>query len=151
MAETDRPPRNRWRTAGLGLAFVWFLVGGIGHFLLTKMFTSVVPPWVPFPREMVLFTGVCEILGACGLLVPQLRRIAGLALVVLTVCVTPVHIEMLIHAEKYKALGLSVLWGQLLFQPVFAWIVWFATQTPGALRDGALAEKSLGEGGASPS
>ena len=138
MAEADRPPRNRWRTAGLGLAFVWFLVGGIGHFVLTNMFTSVVPPWVPYPREMVLFTGVCEILGACGLLVPQLRRIAGVALVILTICVTPVHIEMLIHAEKYKALGLPLLWGRLLFQPVFAWIVWFATQTPRALRDGAV-------------
>jgi len=39
-----------------------------------------------------------------------------LALVVLTVCVTPVHIEMLIHAEKYKALGLPVY--ELLGGPV---------------------------------
>ena len=62
--EPPAPPRNRWRTAALGLAFVWFLVGGVGHFVLTKMFISVVPPSVPFPREMVLFTGVCEVLGA---------------------------------------------------------------------------------------
>jgi uncharacterized membrane protein len=92
------------------------------------MFTSVVPSWVPFPREMVLFTGVCEIAGAMGVLIPPLRRIAGLALIALTVCVTPVHFEMLVHADRYEALGPVVLWARLLFQPVFIVILWFATQ-----------------------
>ena len=30
----------------------------------------MVPPWVPFPEFTVTFTGVSEILGAVGLLVP---------------------------------------------------------------------------------
>ena len=36
---------------GRVLVVVWFVVGGIGHFVLTNTFTSVVPFWVPFPRE----------------------------------------------------------------------------------------------------
>lgn len=123
-----RRSRNGWRIAGLALVFVWFFLGGIGHFVFTDAFTSIVPPYVSFPREVVLATGVCEIAGALALLVPRLRSLAGLALIALTVCVTPVHIEMLIHADSYRALGLPVLWARLLFQPVFVCIVWASTQ-----------------------
>src|SRR5690242_2869348 len=73
-----------WRIAALIFVFIWFFLGGIGHFVLTKTFTSVVPSWVPAPREMVWFTGVCEIAGAIALWIPKLRRIAGLALIALT-------------------------------------------------------------------
>ena len=121
-------PRSVWRTLGRVFVVVWFVLGGIGHFVLTKTFVSVVPPYVPFPLEMIYFTGVCEIAGALALLYKPLRHIAGLCLIVLTICVTPVHIQMLIEAEKYKALGPIVLWARLLFQPVFIWIIWFSTR-----------------------
>jgi len=119
---------SAWRMWGRVLVVVWFLVGGIGHFVLTSMFTSVVPPYVPFAREMVYFTGVCEIAGALAVLYKPWRHIAGWALIALTICVTPVHIEMLIEGEKYARLGPAVLWGRLLFQPVFIWIIWASTR-----------------------
>ncbi|RYZ02442.1 MAG: hypothetical protein EON61_15960 [Alphaproteobacteria bacterium] len=114
--------------AGVTLAFIWFFFGGIGHFVLTKTFVSVVPPYVPYPLEMVYFTGVCEIAGALALLYQPLRRIAGLCLIALAICVTPVHIQMLIEAEKYKALGSILLWVRLIIQPIFIWIIWWSTK-----------------------
>ena len=124
-----------WRFAGLAFVFVWFILGGAGHFLLTDMFTSVTPAYVPMRRAVVLATGACEIAGALALLYSPLRWPAGLALILLTICVTPVHIEMLRHAEHYRSLGLPVLWGRLLFQPVFAAIIWASTR-PHARRIG---------------
>ena len=121
-------PRSVWRMLGRVVVVTWFLLGGIGHFVLTNVFVSVVPPYVPFPREMVYFTGVCEIVGALVVLYKPLRHIAGWCLIVLTVCVTPVHIQMLIEADKYAALGPAVLWGRLLFQPVLIWIIWASTK-----------------------
>jgi uncharacterized membrane protein len=114
----------------LGRVFVmfWFIAGGVGHFTLTNMFTSIVPPYVPFPREMVYFTGVLEIAGALALLYKPLRHIAGLCLIALTICVTPVHIQMLIEADTYAALGPVALWARLLFQPVLMWIIWASTR-----------------------
>jgi uncharacterized membrane protein len=117
-----------WRIAGLALVFVWFFVGGIGHFVLTNMFASVVPTWVPMDaRSVVLATGACEIAGALALLHPKLRRLAGWALIAFTICVTPVHIEMLQHRERYQALGDVVLWVRLLIQPALMWVIWMAT------------------------
>ena len=128
MSEATAARLNLWRISGRALVFVWFFLGGIGHFVLTKTFTSVVPPYVPFPLEMVYFTGVCEIAGALALLYKPLRRIAGLCLIALAICVTPVHIQMLIEAEKYKALGPVVLWVRLLMQPILIWIIWNVTK-----------------------
>ena len=128
MSEAAAPRDNLWRISGRALVFVWFFLGGIGHFVLTKTFVSVVPPYVPFPLEMVYFTGVCEIAGALALLYRPLRRIAGLCLIALTICVTPVHIQMLIEAEKYRALGPIVLWARLLMQPILIWIIWNVTK-----------------------
>lgn len=121
-------PRSLWRMLGRVLVVVWFVLGGIGHFVLTDMFTSIVPPWVPFPREMVYFTGVCEIVGGLALLYKPLRHVAGLCLIALAICVTPVHIQMLIEADKYAAIGPLILWARLLFQPVLIWIIWASTR-----------------------
>jgi uncharacterized membrane protein len=128
MTDATAPHRNYWRIAGVALAFIWFFAGGIGHFIITNTFTAVVPPYIPFPREMVYFTGVCEIAGALALLYKPLRSIAGIMLALLAICVTPVHIQMLIEADKYAALGPAILWGRLIIQPIFIWIVWTTTR-----------------------
>ena len=116
-----------WRLAALALVFAWFLLGGIGHFVLPDAFTSVVPPYIPRPREVVLATGAFEIAAALALLRGAWRERVGWALMAFTICVTPVHVDMLIHADRY-AIGAPALWARLLFQPVYVWIIWFATR-----------------------
>ena len=128
MNEAIAPRPNLLRISGRALVFVWFFLGGIGHFVLTKTFVSVVPPYVPFPLEIVYFTGVCEIAGALALLYKPLRHIAGLCLIALAVCVTPVHIQMLVEADKYEGLGPIVLWTRLIMQPILIWIIWNVTK-----------------------
>ena len=73
-------PADRHRLArriGLVVVFLWFFIGGIAHFVATDVETSIVPPWVPSPRLMVLISGVFELLGAAGLVWPPTRRAAG--------------------------------------------------------------------------
>lgn len=123
-------PTGMWRAVGAEFAFIWFLVGGLAHFVFTDALVSIVPSYVPFPRLTVWVTGVFEILGACGLFTtPELRRLSGLALIALTVAVTPANIEMLAHAERYPVLGPPLLWLRLGFQPVLIWIIWKSTRT----------------------
>lgn len=91
-------------------------------------FLPIVPLWVPFPREVVLTTGVCEIAGAVALLVPRLRWWAGVMLAAYAVCVYPANIR---HAIDHVAVGGVVLgpWyhvPRLLFQPVIVWWALFA-------------------------
>jgi len=87
---------------GLGFVFLWFFVGGIAHFAATDIEMRIVPPYIPWPRAMVLISGVFELLGAVGVLIPQARRLAGVGLIVLTIAVTPANVYMLQHADLFN-------------------------------------------------
>ena len=52
-----------------------FLGSGILHFTQTRWYESIMPPYIPRHREMVHVSGVAELVGGAGLLVPATRRI----------------------------------------------------------------------------
>jgi uncharacterized membrane protein len=89
------------KRAALVFVFLWFLIGGIAHFAFTDLETRIVPPYIPWPREVVLMTGVFELLGAAALLYRPTRRIGGIGLFALTIAVTPANVYMLQHAELF--------------------------------------------------
>ena len=101
--ESIRPARDggRGRLAGLAIVFLWFLIGGIAHFVATDAEMRIVPPAVPWPRAVVLVSGAFELLGAAGLLWRPARRAAGVGLFALTVAVTPAHFYMLQRPELF--------------------------------------------------
>jgi len=86
---------ERARRIGRGFVFLWFALGGIAHFAVTRLEMRIVPPYIGWPRAAVLLSGVCELLGAAGLLYRPTRRAAGVGLFVLTVVVTPANVYML--------------------------------------------------------
>lgn len=115
------------KRAGLAFVFLWFLVGGIAHFVATETEMRIVPPYIPWPREVVLVSGVFELLGAAGLVWRRTRRAAGVGLFVLTVLVTPAHVYMLQRPElfdlPYWALVLR-LPIQVALLALIAWSTW---------------------------
>ena len=111
---------------GLAIVFVWFFVGGIMHFVATELEASIVPPYIPWPVEAVLISGVFELLGAVGILVPATRRAAGVGLVLLTLAVTPAHIYMLQRPELFDV-PLWALWLRLPIQVALLWLIWWST------------------------
>ena len=123
---------GKWRRIGLGFVCLWFLIGGIAHFVATEVEMTIVPPWIPWPRAAVLVSGVFELLGAAGLLWQPTRRAAGWGLFALTIAVTPAHFYMLQHAELFTV----PYWALVLRLPVqvalLALIVW--STAPGRLQ-----------------
>jgi uncharacterized membrane protein len=130
-AESSQPRRGvRWQRVALALVFLWFFFGGIAHFVLTEQEMRIVPPSLPDPRDIVLISGIFELLGAFGLLLPWTRRLAGWGLFVLTLCVTPAHFYMLQAPEQF-GVPLWLLWLRLPIQVVLLWlIVWGSRWRP---------------------
>lgn len=121
-----------WRRAARVFVFLWFLLGGIAHFVTTDLIMLIVPPWLPEPRAIVWFTGVLELAGAAGLVSPRTRRAAGVVLALLTVAVTPANIYMLHEAARFDV-PVWVLVLRLPLQLVLLWlIVWGAEVFPAA-------------------
>ncbi len=119
--------------AGLVFVFAWFFLGGIAHFVFTEAEMRIVPPWLPWPREAVLLSGVAELLGAAGLLWRPGRRAALWGLFALTIAVTPAHFYMLEQPALFPSVP---YWALLLRLPLqvalLALIAWLALRPPAA-------------------
>lgn len=115
-------------TARIVLATV-FLGAGVLHLVVPGPFVRITPHWVSNPALVVALTGIAELLGAAGLVIPRLRVVAGWALALYAVCVYPANIQ---HAMDGLAsgtgLGLAYHGPRLLFQPVIVWwCLWAST------------------------
>ena len=67
-------------------------VSCIGHFVRTATFASIVPPGFSHPEFWVVFTGILELAGAIGLLLPKTAKVAAVGVVVLMIAVFPANI-----------------------------------------------------------
>lgn len=111
----------------LGAAVLLFLGAGILHFRATDTFAAIVPPFVPHPRQAVYGSGVVEICGAVGLLVPKLRGYAAWGLVALLIAVFPANLYMAAANVQVTArpVPLWMLYARLPLQAVL--IYWVAS------------------------
>ena len=83
-----------WQASARDALSLMLIFTGISHFTFMKDdMVRMMPPSIPWPRAMVYFTGVCEIAGAMGLLVPEFRRAAAYALVAFFLAVLPANIH----------------------------------------------------------
>lgn len=73
-----------------------FVMTGAAHFIVTEPMAQMVPPPFP-PVATVLATGVLEILGAIGLLLPRRSILAAWCLLALLVAMFPANIYAAIH------------------------------------------------------
>lgn len=117
-------PPGRGRRAALAFVFLWFLLGGLAHFVFTEAEMRVVPPWVPDARAAVLLTGLLELAGAAGLLWLRTRRAAAWGLFALTLAVTPANVYMLQQAAAFPQVPLWALVLRLPLQLVLLWVIW---------------------------
>jgi uncharacterized membrane protein len=83
-----------WKEATRYALAVLFLFTASAHFTAMRHdMARMVPAAVPWPEAVVAFTGLCEIAGAIGLLVPRFQRAAGVALIVFLIAVFPANVR----------------------------------------------------------
>jgi uncharacterized membrane protein len=105
------------------LAGPFFVFAGVMHFARTRFYVAIMPDYVPAHREMVYASGVAEIAGGLGLMVPATRRPAGWWLIATLIAVFPANLHMALHPERYKKLPREALYARLPVQGVFiAWV-----------------------------
>jgi len=102
----------------------FFVFAGVMHFARPRFYLAIMPPWLPRHRELVYASGVAEIVGGAGLLVPAVRRPAGWWLLATLVAVFPANVHMAVHHEDFRVPGgRNALLARLPFQLVFmAWV-----------------------------
>ncbi len=114
----------RWLLAAI------FLAAGVLHVFVPGPFLGITPAWVPLAPTVILLTGLAEIAGAVGLMIPRLRRAAGIGLALYAVCVFPANVQHAINdlGLAHPHLGWAYHGPRLLFQPVIVWWALWAAQ-----------------------
>jgi len=98
------------------------------HFTRLKNdLVRMMPHWVPWPRAMVYFTGVCELAGAIGLLIPSLRTAAGIALIAFFILVFPANVKAAQAEVTLGGRAATPLWLRLPMQLLFIALTWWST------------------------
>jgi uncharacterized membrane protein len=86
------------------------------------------PPYIGWHLEIVYLSGVLEILGALGVLVPRTRLLAGNCLIILTLAVTPANIHMWMHPELFPDVSETALSLRLFVQILLLVCIWWSTR-----------------------
>jgi uncharacterized membrane protein len=100
------------RRIALVATAVFYASAGILHFLHMDLYAKIVPPFIPWPVAMVYLSGVAEIAGGAGLLIPSLRRAAAWGLVALLIAVFPANVYMALDRVRVTA------------NPLPDWLLW---------------------------
>ena len=106
---------------------VMLIVTGISHFTNTQPMIDMMPDFVPAKRELVYFTGVCELLAVVGLLWDKTARLASILLIVFFVLVLPANIAGSLKEVQFGGMeyGAWYLLFRIPLQIFFIWWVWY--------------------------
>jgi uncharacterized membrane protein len=126
-----------WTDALRAALALMFVVTGAAHFVPRGRIEMVrmVPPSLPRPDLLVTLTGILELLGAAGLLVPWLVRASACALIALLIAMFPANMRaagMHLTVAGRPAMSLALrLPLQLFWIGALMWVAIFAVN-PGA-------------------
>lgn len=121
-------PLARWRDATrVGLA-VMFAFTGSTHFTAMKHdYAAMIPPPLAGQLWVIHVTGLLEIAGAIGLLVPKTRMLAGICLCLLLLALFPANVHAALNAINFRGKPPTNIWLRTLVQLVFLGATWWST------------------------
>jgi uncharacterized membrane protein len=126
-----QPERNDIAThrRSRGLLAAFFIGAGVNHFANPGFYEAIVPsPLDGEAKRVVEISGVAEVLGGVGVLLPFTRRLSGAGLVALLIAVFPANLNMLRKSEKFKQIPRWALLARLPLQPLMMMWAWRATR-----------------------
>jgi uncharacterized membrane protein len=114
------PLFSTWHAASTwGLAAMLLLTASAHFNAMKGDLIKMVPRQFPFPNQIVQITGILEILGAIGLLIPLTRTAAGICLAILFVAMLPANINAARHAVTLRGRAATSLWLRIPMQVIF--------------------------------
>lgn len=112
------------------LIAIFFMTSGIFHIVTPDFFINIMPDYIGYHWELVIISGVFEILGAIGLIYPKTRRFSACGLIALCLAVLPANINMLVNSTQYPDVPLIALIIRIPLQFVLIWLIWWSSIRP---------------------
>ncbi len=112
---------NSIKTISKYLLAIFMIMAGTMHFVNPGFFLKIMPPYLPLHKELVLISGVFEVLLGILLLVPKCSHLAAWGIVALLIAVFPANIYLfqnqdlmpaspVVHFLRLPLQGVLILW-----------------------------------------
>lgn len=105
-----------------------YVLAGINHFLHPKGYIKIMPAYLPWHAQLVLISGIIEVLLGILLLFPNTRIIAAWLIIGLLVVVFPANLQMASNYYHQNNLNLWIAIARLPLQIVLIWWAWLYTK-----------------------
>ncbi|MBA2764439.1 MAG: DoxX family protein [Thermoleophilaceae bacterium] len=110
-----------------------FSFAGVMHFVIPRTYEAIMPPYLPAHHELVLISGIAEIVGGLAVIPPSTRSFARWWLIALLIAVFPANLHLAINPGDVKGFDPDripewLLWARLPGQLLFIYWVWRATR-----------------------
>ena len=115
---------NTLKISSVYIMSVFYVGVGIDHFRRPEWYFEIVPPFLPYKLELVLISGLAEVILGFMLLYPKMRFLAGNGLILLLVLVYPANIYLAYTNGAALDTSPLIAWGRLPFQFVFIGIAY---------------------------
>ena len=117
-----------WQHSALYALAVMFVFTATAHFNKMKHdLARMIPSSFPRPMLIVYITGVLELLGAAGLLLPQFHRLAGICLIALLVGMFIANVNAAQRGVTLRGKPPTPLWLRAPMQISFIALLWWST------------------------
>jgi uncharacterized membrane protein len=118
-------PDSLFKRIALFLLSFFFIWAGVNHFIQPAFYLALMPAYLPAHAELVALSGIFEILGGIGVLVPRVRSLSGWGLIALLIAVFPANLHMALNPELFSDVSPAALYIRLPIQIGFiAWSYW---------------------------
>ena len=107
------------------LMSIFYISTGIKHFTNVDWFIKIMPPYLPYHKELVYLSGAFEIILGIMLVFEKTRFLAGWGLILLLIAVFPANIYLVQTNGAAMNTSLVLAWGRLPFQAVFIAIAYW--------------------------
>ena len=109
---------------------VFMVAAGLNHFLSPEPYLGMMPAEIPerFHVLLVDISGIAEMAGGLGLILPATRRLAAWGLIALYVAIFPANLNMAINHLPLgtKPIDAWLLWARLPLQLLLiVWSFWY--------------------------
>jgi len=122
-------PLASWQDSARYALAVMFVFTATAHFNKMKHdLAQMIPSSFPRPLLIVYSTGVLELLGAAGLVLPQFRRLAGICLIVLLVGMFVANVNAAQRGVTLRGKPVTPLWRRAPMQMLFIALLWWSTR-----------------------
>jgi len=99
-----------------------YILAGLLHFIKPRVYMKIMPPYLPYHKELVYLSGLCEMGFGAMVLFPSTQSVGAWGLIITLIGVFPANIYMLTSYKGKRTWYRIALWLRLPIQ--FALIYW---------------------------